>query len=57
MGFFITTPIYYTNDLPHIGHAYTTISCDILSRFNKLCDKDVFFLHNYYNLSQQYVGR
>ncbi len=44
MGFFITTPIYYTNDLPHIGHAYTTISCDILSRFNKLCDKDVFFL-------------
>ncbi len=44
MSFYITTPIYYTNDLPHIGHAYTTISCDILSRFNKLKGDDVFFL-------------
>ncbi len=44
MNLYITTPIYYTNDIPHIGHAYTTISCDIISRFNKLSNKDVFFL-------------
>ncbi len=44
MTFYITTPIYYTNDVPHIGHAYTTIACDILSRFYKLSNKDVFFL-------------
>ncbi len=44
MKFFITTPIYYTNDIPHIGHAYTTIACDILSRFNKLLKNDVYFL-------------
>ncbi len=44
MNFYITTPIYYTNDVPHIGHAYTTIACDILSRFNKLSNNDVFFL-------------
>ena len=44
MTFYITTPIYYTNDVPHIGHAYTTISCDILSRFNKLKEKEVYFL-------------
>ena len=44
MGFYITTPIYYTNDLPHIGHAYTTIACDIIARFNKLNNNEVFFL-------------
>ncbi|MDC3131363.1 methionine--tRNA ligase [Pelagibacteraceae bacterium] len=44
MSFYITTPIYYTNDKPHIGHAYTTIACDIISRFNKLNNIDVFFL-------------
>ena len=44
MNFYITTPIYYTNDIPHIGHAYTTISCDILARFNKLLGNEVFFL-------------
>ena len=44
MAFYITTPIYYTNDKPHIGHAYTTIACDIISRFNKLNKSDVFFL-------------
>ena len=36
MSYFITTPIYYVNDLPHIGHAYTTIACDILARYQKL---------------------
>ena len=43
-NFYITTPIYYVNDKPHIGHAYTTIACDILARFNKLQNKNVFFL-------------
>jgi methionyl-tRNA synthetase len=42
--FFITTPIYYVNDVPHIGHAYTTIIADALSRFKKLTGKEVFFL-------------
>jgi len=42
--FYITTPIYYVNDKPHIGHAYTTIACDIFSRFYKLNDADVYFL-------------
>jgi methionyl-tRNA synthetase len=42
--FYITTPIYYVNDIPHIGHAYTTIAADILSRYNRLRGRDVFFL-------------
>jgi methionyl-tRNA synthetase len=42
--FYITTPIYYVNDIPHIGHAYTTIAADILSRYNRLKGKEVFFL-------------
>tara|TARA_B100000029_G_scaffold513586_1_gene613636 strand:- start:2143 stop:3657 length:1515 start_codon:yes stop_codon:yes gene_type:complete len=42
--FYITTPIYYVNDEPHIGHAYTTILADVISRRNKLQGKDVYFL-------------
>lgn len=42
--FFVTTPIYYVNDVPHIGHAYTTIAADILARRNRLMGKRVFFL-------------
>jgi methionyl-tRNA synthetase len=42
--FYITTPIYYVNDLPHIGHAYTTIAADILARYHKLKGEKVFFL-------------
>ena len=42
--FYITTPIYYVNDVPHIGHAYTTIIADALSRYKKLAGHDVFFL-------------
>ena len=38
-NFYITTPIYYVNDKPHIGHAYTTIACDIFARFQKLQNK------------------
>ncbi len=41
--FYVTTPIYYPNDLPHIGHAYTTIAADIIARWNKRQGKDVFF--------------
>ena len=40
----ITTPIYYVNDKPHIGHAYTTIAADILSRYYKQAGDEVFFL-------------
>jgi len=42
--FFITTPIYYVNDKPHIGHAYTTVACDVLARFKRLDGFDVKFL-------------
>lgn len=42
--FYITTPIYYVNDIPHIGHAYTTIAADILARYKRLTGHDVFFL-------------
>lgn len=43
-SYYITTPIYYVNALPHIGHAYTTLACDVLARFNRLLGKEVFFL-------------
>ncbi|MBY0512076.1 MAG: methionine--tRNA ligase, partial [Rhodospirillaceae bacterium] len=43
-AFYITTPIYYVNDKPHIGHAYTTIACDVLARFKRLDGYDVKFL-------------
>lgn len=42
--FYITTPIYYVNDIPHIGNAYTTIIADAISRFKKMTGHDVFFL-------------
>lgn len=42
--FYVTTPIYYPNDIPHVGHAYTTVIADVLTRWNKLLGKDVFFL-------------
>lgn len=42
--FYVTTPIYYVNDVPHIGHAYTTIAADVIARFQKLQGHDVFFL-------------
>ena len=41
--FCITTPIYYVNDIPHIGHTYTTIIADAISRFKKMDGYDVFF--------------
>jgi methionyl-tRNA synthetase len=42
--FYVTTPIYYVNDLPHVGHAYTTIAADILARWHRLKGEKVFFL-------------
>ncbi len=43
MSLYITTPIYYVNARPHLGHAYTTIVADTYSRFRRLCKEDVFF--------------
>jgi len=42
--FYVTTPIYYVNDVPHIGHAYTTIAADVIARFKQLEGYEVFFL-------------
>ncbi len=42
--YFVTTPIYYVNDLPHLGHAYTTVACDVLARFMRLDGRNVRFL-------------
>lgn len=42
--FYVTTPIYYPNDIPHVGHAYTTVIADVLARWNRKKGKEVFFL-------------
>jgi methionyl-tRNA synthetase len=42
--FYVTTPIYYVNDVPHIGHAYTTVAADVLARHHRLLGRQVFFL-------------
>ncbi|MGD0650222.1 MAG: methionine--tRNA ligase [Verrucomicrobiia bacterium] len=44
MKFYVTTPIYYVNDRPHIGHVYTTTIADIMARYHRLCGDEVFFL-------------
>lgn len=44
MAFYITTPIYYVNDTPHIGHAYTTIIADVLTRYHRLFGEETLFL-------------
>ena len=43
-AFYVTTPIYYVNDAPHIGHAYTTLACDTIARFARLEGRRVRFL-------------
>ncbi len=43
-SYYITTPIYYVNDKPHLGHVYTTVACDVLARFKRLDGFDVKFL-------------
>jgi len=42
--FYVTTPIYYPNDVPHIGHAYTSVAVDTVARYHRQCGEDVFFL-------------
>jgi methionyl-tRNA synthetase len=42
--YYVTTPIYYVNAAPHLGHAYTVIACDVLARHHRQRDEDVFFL-------------
>lgn len=42
--FYVTTPIYYVNDQPHIGHAYTTVAADVLARYHRMRGDDVYFL-------------
>ena len=42
--FYITTPIYYVNARPHIGHAYTTIACDAIARRQRMLGRDTWFL-------------
>src|SRR5258707_5074658 len=42
--YYLTTPIYYVNDAPHLGHAYTTVACDALARFMRLDGRRVKFL-------------
>ena len=42
--YYITTPIYYINDVPHIGHAYTTCAADVMARYKRVCGYDVYFL-------------
>lgn len=44
MKFYVTTPIYYVNDVPHIGHAYTTVAADVLARYYRKRGYEVFFL-------------
>lgn len=44
MSFYTTTPIYYVNDRPHIGHVYTTTLADVVARFHRLCGNQTFFL-------------
>jgi len=42
--FYLTTPLYYVNDIPHIGHSYTNIAADALARYKRMAGYDVFFL-------------
>jgi methionyl-tRNA synthetase len=42
--YYLTTPIYYVNDVPHIGHAYTTVAADAVGRYQRLLGREVYFL-------------
>ena len=44
MKYYLTTPLYYVNSKPHIGHSYTNIGCDALARFWRLQGREVKFL-------------
>ena len=43
-NYYVTSPIYYVNDSPHIGHAYTSVACDVMARFMRLSGANVYFL-------------
>nr|WP_242947798.1 class I tRNA ligase family protein [Acidithiobacillus albertensis] len=51
--FYVTTPIYYVNDVPHIGHAYTTIIADILARYHELKGALLFSLQERMNMARR----
>ena len=55
MKFYITTPIYYVNDVASVGHAYTTIAADVIARFHRLLGHDVFYLTGLDENSQKTV--
>ncbi|MEE8576242.1 MAG: class I tRNA ligase family protein, partial [candidate division Zixibacteria bacterium] len=42
--FYVTTPIYYVNDRPHVGHAYTTVAADMLARYHRMAGRESYFL-------------
>ena len=42
--FYVTTPIYYVNDVPHVGHAYTTVTADAIRRFHQLLGDETYLL-------------
>lgn len=42
--FYITSPIYYVNDIPHVGHFYTTLACDVITRYKRMCNYNVLFV-------------
>ena len=52
--YYLTTPIYYVNDVPHIGHAYTTLACDVLARFMRLDGCDVLSLQERMNMGRKW---
>ena len=43
-SYYLSTPIYYVNDLPHLGHIYTTVIADTVARYQRLCGQEVYFL-------------
>ncbi|HYG64917.1 MAG TPA: class I tRNA ligase family protein, partial [Thermoanaerobaculia bacterium] len=43
-SFYVTTPIYYVNSLPHIGHIFTTTVADVLARYRRMAGEEVYFL-------------
>ena len=51
--FYITTPIYYVNDIPHLGHAYTSIITDTISRYKNLSNYEVFLVLELTNMDKK----
>ena len=43
-SYYLTTPLYYVNGVPHVGHTYTSVLADALARYKRMCGLDVFFL-------------